>query len=99
MLLFSEQECAAGGYDNLDAKSLVIVTLRQATLDPSVISLTDIGPVEERIKQLEIPVRALRMRPGMPNPWSVVTLAKRLALSRTDVVQTWMWHADLIGGL
>jgi glycosyltransferase involved in cell wall biosynthesis len=35
----------------------------------------------------------------VPNPWPVVTLAKRLASGRTDVLQTWMWHADLIGGL
>jgi hypothetical protein len=31
MLLFSEQEFAAGGHGNLDAESLVMVTPRQAT--------------------------------------------------------------------
>jgi hypothetical protein len=31
MLLFSEQEFAAGGHGNLDADSIVMVTSRQAT--------------------------------------------------------------------
>jgi hypothetical protein len=31
MLLLGEQDFAASGYDSLDANSLVMVTLRQAT--------------------------------------------------------------------
>src|SRR6266567_8343585 len=38
MLLLGEQDFAASGHDNLDANSLVMVTLRQATSPRSLIS-------------------------------------------------------------
>jgi glycosyltransferase involved in cell wall biosynthesis len=63
-----------------------------------VISLTDLGIVAERIEALGVPARALRMT-RMPNPASVVRLARLVDRFRPDVVQTWMYHADLVGGL
>lgn len=65
----------------------------------SVISLTDIGPIGNEIRASGIPVWALSMRPGMPSPWTVLKLAQLLRRESPDVVQTWMYHADLIGGL
>ncbi|MGB3635278.1 MAG: glycosyltransferase [Rubrobacteraceae bacterium] len=67
--------------------------------DPEVISLTDAGEVAEKIRQLGIPVQALGMRRGVPNPLFVIRLARLLRKTRPDVVQTWMYHADLVGGL
>jgi glycosyltransferase involved in cell wall biosynthesis len=64
-----------------------------------VISLTDRGAMAGKIESLGVPVRVLRMRPGIPNPLAIVRLARELRESRPDVVQTWMYHADLLGGL
>lgn len=64
-----------------------------------VISLTDIGPVGREIAELGIPVRALGMKRGLPNPMLIFRLAKWLRSASPDIVQTWMYHADLIGGL
>jgi glycosyltransferase involved in cell wall biosynthesis len=64
-----------------------------------VISLTDRGALGGEIEALDVPVRALGMRPGMPNPLAVTKLAGMLREAKPDVVQTWMYHADLIGGL
>ncbi len=64
-----------------------------------VISLTDIGPVGEKVKDLGIPVRELGMRRGVPSPAALLKLAGLLRESRPDLVQTWMYHADLIGSL
>ncbi len=64
-----------------------------------VISLTDVGAVGERIGKLKIPVRALEMRRGRPGVSGLIRLAKWLRQSGPDVVQTWMYHADLVGGL
>jgi glycosyltransferase involved in cell wall biosynthesis len=64
-----------------------------------VISLTDLGPMAERLTATGVPVRALGMKPGVPNPYQVLRLAKWLRASRPQVVQTWMYHADLIGGV
>jgi glycosyltransferase involved in cell wall biosynthesis len=64
-----------------------------------VISLTNRGALADQIEALNVPVRALNMRPGIPNPLAINKLAGMLRASQPDVVQTWMYHADLIGGL
>lgn len=71
----------------------------QSVFDPEVVSLTDIGLVGERIQSLGISVRALGMRRGIPNPLAVFALSRWLRQSRPAVIQTWMYHADLIGGI
>ncbi|MBI2013518.1 MAG: glycosyltransferase [Candidatus Colwellbacteria bacterium] len=63
-----------------------------------VVSLTDIGPVGKKIQQLSVSVRALHMR-GIDFPIAVLRLALWLRRSKPDIVQTWMYHADLVGGL
>ncbi len=64
-----------------------------------VVSLTDIGPVGKEIEKLAIPVEALGMRRGVPNPLALPRLARRLRKFRPNVIQTWMYHANLVGGL
>lgn len=63
-----------------------------------VISLTDVGSVGDKIKELGISVRALNMK-GIYFPVSVLRLALWLRKSNPDIIQTWMYHADLMGGL
>jgi glycosyltransferase involved in cell wall biosynthesis len=64
-----------------------------------VISLTGLGPMAAKIQASGAQVRALGMRPGLPGPQYVVRLARWLRQSQPQVVQTWMYHADLIGGI
>ena len=59
----------------------------------------DLGPLREKFKTLPIGLRSLGMRPGTPNPVSVLRLARWLRADRPAVISTWMYHADLIGGL
>jgi glycosyltransferase involved in cell wall biosynthesis len=66
---------------------------------PHVISLTDVGEIGHRIAALGIPVEGLGLRPGRVGPLAVARLATRLRELRPDVVHTWMYHADLVGGL
>lgn len=65
----------------------------------AVVSLTPVGPVGERIAAQGIGVSSLNMRRGLPNPLSILRIAGRIRAFAPDVVQTWMYHADLIGGL
>lgn len=64
-----------------------------------VVSLTDVGPVGKKIQNLGVPVRALGMNRGQPNPWGLLRLVRLLREDPPHVLQTWMYHADLIGGL
>lgn len=64
-----------------------------------VISLTDVGAIGDRIRGLNVSVRALGMRRGQPGIAGLFRLSRWLRHSSPDVVQTWMYHADLVGGL
>src|SRR5262245_59774095 len=61
-----------------------------------VISLKQTHPIGDRIAALGISVVGLGMG-AVPRPRALARLAR--ALRGADVVQTWMVHADLIGGL
>ena len=64
-----------------------------------VISLTSRGANGERLSRARIPVHALDMPRGCITLRGIMKLYRLLRLSRADVVQTWMYHADLIGGV
>jgi glycosyltransferase involved in cell wall biosynthesis len=73
--------------------------LDPARYRPAVISLSVPGPLEPRIAALGVPVESLGMVAGRPTPGDLLRLARRLRTLRPDLVQTWMYHADLLGGL
>lgn len=65
----------------------------------SVISLTDGGLYGPRLATLGISVDAVEMRSALfvlPAFFRLRRILKRL---KPDIVQTWMYHADLLGGL
>ncbi len=65
-----------------------------------VISLTDLGPMAEKFQAAGIRVRALGMSRGSANPYYLAKLAGWLRkLPAQQIIQTWMYHADLLGGL
>jgi len=64
-----------------------------------VVSLTGNGPVGERISTMGIPVTNLDVKPGFPHPRLVTGLKKLIGEIHPQLIQTWMYHADLIGGL
>lgn len=65
----------------------------------SVISLTDLGEVGSLLRAQGVTVDTL----GMRGAWDVFSAFSKLVLflrsTKPDVVQTWMYHADLLGGL
>lgn len=62
-----------------------------------VVSMTDKGFVGERIEALGIPVHALYMRRGVPDPLGMGKLLRLLKEQRPHILQTWLYHADLLG--
>ena len=71
----------------------------QREFKPLVVSLTADGPVGEKIRQLGIQVTSLDMKPGIPDPVHFYRLVRILREVHPDLLQTWMYHSDLMGGL
>ena len=66
---------------------------------PEVISMLDMGRIGMRLGDLDVPVHTLRMHPGVPNSAGMVCLVCHLRKRRQDMIQTWMYHADLVGSV
>jgi glycosyltransferase involved in cell wall biosynthesis len=65
----------------------------------SVISLKDLGKVGQQIQAKGVEVRAMEMRSPLDIPRALWQLVRLIRASRPEIVQTWLYHADLIGGL
>jgi len=64
-----------------------------------VISLTETGPIGKKISEYGVPVYSIGMRRGIPDPFGMIRLVRLIWQVQPDLIQTWMYHADLIGGL
>jgi len=64
-----------------------------------VVSLTDEGLYGATLREAGVDVYALHMPRGRPTLGGFLALRRLIAAWRPNVVQTWMYHADLIGGL
>jgi glycosyltransferase involved in cell wall biosynthesis len=79
---------------------LIDVSARLAPAwDQVVISLTDRGALADTIEASGIPVHAIGFRPSIPNPVAFGRLVRVLRRLRPDLVETWLYKADLLGGL
>lgn len=65
----------------------------------AVVSLTDLGPVGQMLRDAGVEVQTLGMRSLADSPRVLWRLTKMIRQRRPDIVQTWMYHADLLGGL
>jgi glycosyltransferase involved in cell wall biosynthesis len=81
-------------------------TLQQVVtrMDPqrvrsSVVSLTSVGVIGRELQQTGVPVQALELARGPRSLLGVPRVARALSGLEPDLVQTWMYHADLMGWL
>lgn len=84
------------------AETMLLRLLEKGDRDrfaPTVVSLAEKGAVGQRIEDMGVPVRAMNMHRAVPGPAGLATLVALMRDLRPHVVQTWMYHADLIGGL
>lgn len=96
-IVFIISGLATGGAEMMLLK--VLERLDRSRFIPHVISLATPGELAPRIAALGIPVESVDMKAGRLNLsgfFRLVRLVKRL---HPDVVHTWMYHADLLGGL
>jgi glycosyltransferase involved in cell wall biosynthesis len=64
-----------------------------------IISLTDIGTVGRQLRENGFEIKTLEMRSAIDIPRVLYQLARLIRKSDAAIVQTWMYHADLLGGL
>lgn len=96
-IVFITTSLNTGGAEMMLLKLLQHIDRRR--FDPQVISLRLKGEIGPRIEALGIPVLALNMSQEMPNPLKCLILVSHLRKIKPDLIQTWMYHADLLGGI
>lgn len=65
----------------------------------TVISLSSEDTMAPRLREAGAEVRILGMKRGMPSPSKFGLLIKWLDELEPEIVQTWLYHGDLVGGL
>ena len=63
----------------------------------TVVSMTTVGSVGREIQEKGIPVFCLGMRKGMPDPRGMHKLKHLIDFFKPDIIQCWMYHANLLG--
>lgn len=87
------------GGAELMLKRLVLNSQAKSEFKHEVISLTDLGVIGVDLKKAGIPVYTLNMKSAFSILRVYFSLKKILKQIKPDVVQTWMYHADFIGGM
>ena len=75
----------------------LLLRLPTERFDNQVVSLMDGGALAGVIRSMGIPVSSLGMGRSLPDPRGLWRLARLLRAQRPQVVQTWLYHADLLG--
>ncbi len=70
-----------------------------ARFPSTVIVLKPDGPIQPRIEALGVPVHCLGVDRERPTLGNLRDLVKLLRDGQFDVIQTWLYHADLMGGV
>ena len=90
------------GLQNGGAEAMLLKLLTETDKKqfcPLVISLTNRGVMAEKFEILGVRVLTCDMLPSRPSISGVASLLKYLRYFRPDLVQTWLYHADLLGGI
>ena len=82
------------------AEQMLVKLLRhtdRSRIHSRVVSLAAAGPLTREIESLGVEVTALNMVPGRISVSAIRRLVALLKSTRPDVLQTWLFHADLVG--
>ena len=66
---------------------------------PQVFSLRPAGVIGTQIADRGIPVHSAGIRGALPGPGELRRFGRQLCGMRPDLIHTWMYHADLLGGV
>jgi glycosyltransferase involved in cell wall biosynthesis len=75
----------------------LVTAMDKAQFSCNVVSLIEPGPMARPLVEAGIPVISLGMRQGRASLSSLFLLARHLQSTKPVILQTWLYHADLIG--
>jgi glycosyltransferase involved in cell wall biosynthesis len=75
----------------------VTTRMNRARFENHVVSMMEAGSIAALLEADGIGVESLEMRRGTPDPRALLRLVRILRRVRPDIVQTWLYHADLLG--
>jgi glycosyltransferase involved in cell wall biosynthesis len=75
----------------------LVAGMDPAGFEPHVVTLLGEGPLAARVRAAGASVESLGLARGRVAPSAVWRLTRLLRRVRPDVVQTWLYHADLLG--
>ena len=87
------------GGAELMLKRLVLHSSAKGKFEHCVISLTDLGIIGQQLRDAGIEVYSVGMNSFISTSVAFIRLRKLLKKINPDVVQTWMYHADFLGGM
>jgi len=75
----------------------VVSRLPEHGVECRVVSLLPLGPMAGTLQQMGVQVDSLGMKRGVPSPAALWRFFRLIRRWKPDVVQTWLYHADLLG--
>jgi glycosyltransferase involved in cell wall biosynthesis len=84
-----------GGAEHMLEK--LVTGMDRAAFSNTVVSLTSEGPIGARLRAAGIPVHALGMTGLLSLPRTLYRLGGLLRQDQPQMLQTWLYHADLVG--
>ncbi|QNI52880.1 putative alpha-galactosyltransferase [Synechococcus sp. BIOS-E4-1] len=96
-IVFVITNLSTGGAETMLYKLLKHID--RTRFNPTVISLVGFGEIGPLIRALDLPVFVLGANPKIPNPIIIFRLYYLIRSLNPDIVHTWMYHADFLGGL
>jgi glycosyltransferase involved in cell wall biosynthesis len=75
----------------------LISTMDTSTFQNHVVCMTKPGIVGQKLEKTSTPVSSLNMKKGVPDIRAVLRLRFLARLLRPDIIQCWMYHANLLG--
>jgi glycosyltransferase involved in cell wall biosynthesis len=87
----------AGGAEAMLAK--LVAGMDRTRFEPIVVSMTNRGALGDIVEQTGTELITLGMRRGFPDPRALLRLRSLLRHRKPDVVQSWMYHADVFSAL
>jgi glycosyltransferase involved in cell wall biosynthesis len=80
-------------------RSLVnlVTVMDRDKFDCDVVALIEPGPMAQPLIDAGVPVTSLGMRRGRPSLGALWSLVRHLRATKPAILQTWLYHADLVG--